>query len=211
MEGDMDDFVFRVIVPACLVFGLAALAAMRILVRRRTRREAVRVAVVAGTPTASDCAASVLLIASVVMAADVVLRAVWPRAIEAALTLPLFADATAVRWGGLALMAAGLAVYFVGLFVLGASWRIGIDRDQPGPLVTAGPFAFVRHPLYSGVLLSTIGLALLTADVVVVAATAAVWSAVPIQARLEEEFLAARYPEYEAYRARTGCFAPRWS
>lgn len=206
----MDDFVFRVIVPACLAFGLFALGAMRLLVRRRTRREAVRVAVVVGTRTASDYAASVLVIASVVMAADVLLRAAWPRAIEGALSLPLLASVTPARWSGLALMVTGLAVYFVGLFVLGASWRIGIDREQPGPLVTAGPFAFVRHPLYSGVLLATLGLALLTADLVVIAATAAVWTAVPIQARLEEEFLAARYPEYAAYRARTGRFTPRW-
>lgn len=206
----MDDIVFRAIVPGCLVFGLAALAAMRALVRRRAQREAIRVAIVSGTPRASDRAASVLVMGSVVMGADVVLRALWPRAVEAALTPSLLAPATAVRWCGLGLMVSGLAVYFAGLFVLGASWRVGIDRDSPGPLVTAGPFAVVRHPLYSGVLLSTGGLALLTADVVVIAATAAVWMAVPIQARLEEEFLAARYPEYEAYRARTGRFAPRW-
>jgi protein-S-isoprenylcysteine O-methyltransferase Ste14 len=108
-------------------------------------------------------------------------------------------------------MSLGLALYFMGLVRLGSSWRIGIDRERPGALVTSGLFARIRHPLYGGILLATLGMALLTADVVSFAAMAAAWTAVPIQARLEEEFLASLHPEYAQYRARTGRFVPKWS
>jgi protein-S-isoprenylcysteine O-methyltransferase Ste14 len=113
-----------------------------------------------------------------------------------------------LRWVGLGVVTAGVALYVVGFVGMGESWRIGIDTERPGPLVTRGLFAHVRHPLYSGILAAAAGMALLTADGLALAAVAAIWTAVPIQARLEA-FLASRYPEYGDYQARTGRFVPR--
>jgi protein-S-isoprenylcysteine O-methyltransferase Ste14 len=207
----MSDLVFRVVLPAYLAIGLAALALMRRAVSRRTEREPVRVRLFGGGETTAGFAESVLVLSVLTMGLDVLGRAVWPRASEELLTVPLLREATSVRWSGLAVMSLGLALYFMGLVRLGLSWRIGIDRERPGALVTSGLFARIRHPLYGGILLATLGMALVTPDVVSFAAMAAAWTAVPIQARLEEEFLASLYPEYAQYRARTGRFVPRWS
>ncbi len=53
-----------------------------------------------------------------------------------------------VKWLGAALMAAGLGVYVAGLGAFGDSWRLGIDREKAGALVTTGIFAFSRNPIY---------------------------------------------------------------
>jgi len=48
-----------------------------------------------------------------------------------------------------ALIAAGAVIlYVVALRDLGASWRLGVDRNAPGPLVTAGVYGWTRHPIY---------------------------------------------------------------
>jgi protein-S-isoprenylcysteine O-methyltransferase Ste14 len=207
----MSELVFRVVLPAYLATGLVALGLVRRAVSRRTEREPVRVRLFSRGDTTAGFAESVLVISVLSMGLDVLGRALWPRVSEDWLTVPLLREASLVRWSGLAVMSLGLALYFAGLLRLGASWRIGIDREQPGALVTSGLFARIRHPLYGGILLATLGMAVLAADVVSFAAMAAAWTAVPIQARLEEEFLASLYPEYAQYRARTGRFVPRRS
>jgi protein-S-isoprenylcysteine O-methyltransferase Ste14 len=207
----MSELVFRVVLPAYLALGLLALALMRRAVSRRTDREPIRVRLFSRGDTTAGFAESVLVMAVLTMGLEVLGRAVWPRGSEDWLTVPLLREATLLRWSGLGVMSLGLALYFMGLLRLGASWRIGIDRERPGALVTSGLFARIRHPLYGGILLATLGMAMLAPDVVSFAAMAAAWTAVPIQARLEEEFLASLYPEYAQYRERTGRFVPKWS
>jgi protein-S-isoprenylcysteine O-methyltransferase Ste14 len=57
-------------------------------------------------------------------------------------------DALPVKWLGAALMLAGLGVYVAGLGAFGDSWRLGIDREKAGALVTTGIFAWSRNPIY---------------------------------------------------------------
>jgi len=49
--------------------------------------------------------------------------------------------------GGL-LMTTGLVFYGLGTRGLGESWRLGIDRNSPGPLMTDGIYACTRNPIY---------------------------------------------------------------
>ena len=68
----------------------------------------------------------------------------------------------------------------------------------------------MRHPIYAGMLLITTGMALLTGDLLSIAAAGAAWVGLPIQARLEEEFLVSRYgDEYRRHQSQTGRFWPR--
>lgn len=206
----MNEIVFRAVLPAFLVVSLAAVSVMRRRILSRTGRGAVHTGLSRGADSPAEFAAAVLVFASAVLVADILLRALWPQATEVALTLPALGAWTALRWGGLALISGGVSLYVLGLVTMGSSWRIGIDTDRPGPLVTRGVFGFVRHPLYCGILAAALGMAMLTADVLAIAATAAIWTTVPLQARLEEEFLVGRHPEYADYRARTGRFLPVW-
>jgi protein-S-isoprenylcysteine O-methyltransferase Ste14 len=118
-------------------------------------------------------------------------------------------DTTAVQVAGLLLYAFGLAVCVGAQLAMGASWRIGVDESESTDLVTDGPFALVRNPIYSGVIPLVAGLVLL-ASAVSLAAFAAMVAALEIQVRLVEEphLLRAHDPAYREYASRVGRFVP---
>jgi protein-S-isoprenylcysteine O-methyltransferase Ste14 len=108
----------------------------------------------------------------------------------------------------MAAVVAGDALVAVGMFVVFRVFRansftsavVEVDRDQP--LVSTGPYAVVRHPMYAGVLVMMLGAPLALGSwwgLVPVAAMVAV-----IVARLldEEALLAAQLPGYAEYRRR---------
>lgn len=58
------------------------------------------------------------------------------------------ADAAVSAWIGAALCAFAPALFLWGIVSFGNSFRVGIDADEPGKLVTSGAFAISRNPLY---------------------------------------------------------------
>ena len=114
------------------------------------------------------------------------------------------------RPGGIALMVAGIVLVVWAYAVLGAYWSGSISMREDHRVVTAGPFAYIRHPVYAGFLLGVFGGAIALADPL--AFVAAVIS-VPLmrgRALAEERFLESRLgDEYRAYRRRVRMFVPR--
>jgi protein-S-isoprenylcysteine O-methyltransferase Ste14 len=83
----------------------------------------------------------------------------WPLDLHLA---PAWARAVVLDWLpsrilGAAVVVAGLVVYALALHALGSSWRLGIDREAPGTLVTGGIFARSRNPVYLGLALLALG------------------------------------------------------
>jgi protein-S-isoprenylcysteine O-methyltransferase Ste14 len=58
---------------------------------------------------------------------------------------------------GLALTVLGLGVMAWSRIVLGRNWSAAVTIKKDHELVTSGPYATIRHPLYSGVLLAMLG------------------------------------------------------
>ncbi len=125
--------------------------------------------------------------------------------------LPLAADAGVppqARWLGQAIMLAGL------LLALAAGLRLGRNLTpfprprRGGELVTAGVYAFARHPIYGGVLLLAIGWSVAQASLATLAATALLWGLFEAKSRYEERALTEAYPAYPAYAAATRRFVP---
>lgn len=73
---------------------------------------------------------------------------------------------------------------------------------EAGELVDTGPYAVVRHPVYSGGLLVASGVALALSPwaLVPTSGLAVVWA---LKARVEERLLSERYPAYAEYTTRT--------
>ncbi|PWB57664.1 MAG: hypothetical protein C3F16_15110 [Betaproteobacteria bacterium] len=117
-------------------------------------------------------------------------------------------DAGAIGPGFVALLGAGVAV---GAWALAANrpgnFNIRPDPHPEGRLVTGGPYAWVRHPMYLAVLLAMAAFAL-GGDAWQWAAWVALAAVLAAKARREERGLAILHPGYEAYRRRTRAIVP---
>ncbi|QRM44076.1 isoprenylcysteine carboxylmethyltransferase family protein [Rhizobium sp. BG4] len=114
-----------------------------------------------------------------------------------------------MRWAGVIIYAAGGSLRLWPVFVLGRRFS-GLVAIQPGhELVTAGPYRFIRHPSYVGLLVTSLGWALAFRSMVgVILVLVTLW---PVIARIraEEAFLKSQFgAEYEAYRSHTWRLIP---
>jgi protein-S-isoprenylcysteine O-methyltransferase Ste14 len=111
---------------------------------------------------------------------------------------------------GVTLVAAALPLIVWAQDTMGASWRIGVDPKERTDLVTAGPFRFVRNPIYTGMVMMAVGIALMVPNGVSLAAIAVYLVAVELQVRtVEEPYLLRTHAErFQHYVARSGRFLP---
>ena len=113
-----------------------------------------------------------------------------------------------VRWAGLVTAVAGL---------LAAGWvgrRLGPALTPfPKPrkraeLVTTGPYAVVRHPIYTAILVSAVGCATWRASGWSYAAAGLLFALFVRKAAAEERWLVARFPDYAMYQRRVRRLVP---
>jgi len=83
-----------------------------------------------------------------------------------------------------------------------ASPVVKIQTERKHQVVSTGPYALVRHPMYAGVIPMTVGTALLLGSWVALAWSLTVIAVLAIRAVLEEATLASELEGYEAYAAR---------
>ena len=105
----------------------------------------------------------------------------------------------------LGFMLAGTLLAFWSAWYLGASFSL---LPQARALVTTGPYRYVRHPIYLGGLLITLGEVWLRWSPLVLALNLLFVAAQIVRLRYEEETLERAFPEYREYRARTSALIP---
>jgi protein-S-isoprenylcysteine O-methyltransferase Ste14 len=111
---------------------------------------------------------------------------------------------------GVALALASIATTVWSQVVMGASWRVGVDHDTPGELVTDGPFRYVRNPIYTSMFAFTVAIAVLLPGVATIAIVAAAIASGELHVRtIEEPFLVTHYGvAYRTWASTTGRFVP---
>ena len=112
-------------------------------------------------------------------------------------------------WTGVALTAAGLLFTVWARLHIGMNWSGIVTIKEGHELITSGPYAFVRHPIYAGVLLALAGSALANGQwrgiLALVIAFGALWR----KLRLEERWMQEQFGEaYRAYSRRTPALIP---
>ena len=111
---------------------------------------------------------------------------------------------------GIILVIAGLAISVWARRHLGQFWSSRVTLKVDHQLIQSGPYARVRHPIYSGLLLALIGTALFVGEWRAVAGVALVFAAHWNKARREEALLTREFgATYDQYRGRTGALVPR--
>lgn len=111
---------------------------------------------------------------------------------------------------GVVLYSFGLVGTLVAQVAMGRSWRIGVDESERTELVTTGPFALVRNPIFSAMIPAFLGLVLLVPNFVALVGFVALVAAVELQVRfVEEPYLLKTHGEsYVRYASRVGRFVP---
>ncbi len=111
---------------------------------------------------------------------------------------------------GAATLALATGATFAAQLAMSDSWRIGVDPGEQTDLVTRGPFALVRNPIFSAMILASVGLALACPTPLALLAPVLVLLGLELQVRfVEEPYLARTHGEaYRVYARRTGRFVP---
>lgn len=109
------------------------------------------------------------------------------------------------NWVGLLLLIAGSTLRLWAIQQAGAAFIPHVKVDSKHKLVTAGPYAYVRHPSYLGTLLSYFGIAVLFGSIIGVLALALlVTPAMIFRIIKEEQLLSQRFGEaWRKYQSQT--------
>ncbi len=151
---------------------------------------------------------SLFVLLLVAMTAQSIVEAVAPDfAARFSIALPLVGGlGTAL---GAELVFGGTAFMAIAQLRLGASWRIGIEESASPGLVTGGMYQFCRNPIFLGMFITLIGLALLMPTWISAAVLIGSLVCVRSQVLEEEVYLSATYRDaYRRYASRVGRFIP---
>lgn len=114
-----------------------------------------------------------------------------------------------IRFTGVAVCVFGLWLSMHAQYDLGKYWVGGIGIHGDHKLITKGVYRFVRHPLYSGMLISAVGLCLITLNPVYGLGCLIYFGAYALRVPYEEYQLEKKFKKkYQRYADTTGALFP---
>jgi protein-S-isoprenylcysteine O-methyltransferase Ste14 len=119
-----------------------------------------------------------------------------------------------VGTGGAYALAVGAILGFLfawwARIALGNLWSVSITRKEDHRVVDSGPYAIVRHPIYTGLIAATLVTAAAQATIPAIAGAALITFGLWLKARMEEAFLSVELPAeaYARYRRKVPMLIP---
>jgi protein-S-isoprenylcysteine O-methyltransferase Ste14 len=114
-----------------------------------------------------------------------------------------------IGWTGLGITIAGCAFAVWARVLLGRNWSAAVTVKQQHAFIRSGPYAIVRHPIYSGFLLGILGTALALGEVRGLLALALAFAGYITKACTEERFLVEQFGDaYIGYRQKVKRLIP---
>ena len=112
-------------------------------------------------------------------------------------------------WLGAAVTIAGLLFAVWAREHLGRNWSRSVTIKQGHELITTGPYAVVRHPIYTGILTGFLGMAIAISQVRGFIVLALIFLAFWMKLSMEEEWMRSQFGEtYATYASRTAALVP---
>ncbi|HTW64203.1 MAG TPA: isoprenylcysteine carboxylmethyltransferase family protein [Bryobacteraceae bacterium] len=125
------------------------------------------------------------------------------------LGLRIVPDTARFTYAGVVLTGAGIAFAVWARFVLGQNWSGRVTVKQNHELIRRGPYALVRHPIYSGLLLALLGTAGYLGEVRGFIAVALIAISFSLKYRTEETFMLEQFGvQYRDYRRHVKALIP---
>jgi protein-S-isoprenylcysteine O-methyltransferase Ste14 len=122
----------------------------------------------------------------------------------------LWRPSPTLAWVCVGLVAAGFAFCWWARIHLGRLWSGIITRKEDHYIVDTGPYALVRHPIYSGLLLAIAATMIAKGTLIGVTGAILIGASFYMKARLEERFLRQELgaATYERYSSRVSMLIP---
>jgi protein-S-isoprenylcysteine O-methyltransferase Ste14 len=115
-----------------------------------------------------------------------------------------------LMWIGAVMTLGGLAFAVWARLYLGKNWSGLVTVKHDHELIRTGPYRFVRHPIYAGILLALVGTTISRRNVWGFLSVALVGLGFWLKSRLEERFMVETFgAQYDDYRRTTGALIPR--
>jgi len=115
----------------------------------------------------------------------------------------------ALAWTGVVLCVAGFVFCIWARFTLGRNWSGVVTLKGGHELITSGPYALVRHPIYTGLLTMFVATVIVLGHVAGFIAMPFVFVSFWIKLRYEEKLMLKQFPnEYAAYQQRVKRIIP---
>jgi protein-S-isoprenylcysteine O-methyltransferase Ste14 len=113
---------------------------------------------------------------------------------------------------GLVLTAIGVGLSIWARLSLGSNWSGMVTLKKDHELVRSGLYRWIRHPIYTGILLGMVGSAMIEGQLRGWMGVAVVLAALYFKARREERFLREEFgPGFDEHSRQTGMFLPKWT
>ncbi len=121
----------------------------------------------------------------------------------------VFPEFPGISLAGLVLTVAGCAFAIWARITLGGNWSGRATVKQDHELITTGPYALARHPIYTGILLALVGTALAGGEWRHVLGFLVVLFGMMAKMSQEERLMMQTFPEaYPLYRRRVKALIP---
>lgn len=125
------------------------------------------------------------------------------------LNLRIIPHVASTAWAAAVLCVIGLAFAFWARITLGRNWSGLVTLKEGHELVERGPYRFVRHPIYTGILTMFFATALALGHLAGFVATFLMFASFWIKLRDEEQLMLQQFPDrYAAYRQRAKRIIP---
>jgi protein-S-isoprenylcysteine O-methyltransferase Ste14 len=114
-----------------------------------------------------------------------------------------------VFWAGAAVTLCGFAFTIWARATLGRNWSGRVTLKENHELIQSGPYALVRHPIYTGILAMLLGSAIAVGQWRMFIFFALLLLSFWLKLRIEEKWMIEHFgPTYEAYRKRVAMLIP---
>jgi protein-S-isoprenylcysteine O-methyltransferase Ste14 len=113
-------------------------------------------------------------------------------------------------WLAVAITALGFALTLWARAILGGNWSSSVTIKVSHELIRSGPYRWVRHPIYTGLIIAMAGTAIARDEWRGLLAVLLLWIAFTIKRLKEEQFMRQTFgPQYIEYTRTTGAIFPR--
>lgn len=120
-----------------------------------------------------------------------------------------YRDSFTIQYFGVLLMLAGCGFAVWARVTIGGNWSGLVTVKENHALITRGPYAWVRHPIYSGILLALVGTAVTLGTIVNLLEVPVIALAFWLKLRTEENFMVETFGEqYAVYRQQVKALIP---